>query len=274
MKHALLAALALSLLAAVPAAGQQDYLTASPPGGQAKVEQRLNGVLPLEAEFLDQTGKPVRLGDYFEKGKPVIIAPVYYSCPMLCGLVLDGLVNSLHELRFKMGEEYEVVTFSFDPRDNPETATNKWTKYTRRYGRPGSQDHWHFLSGDEKNIKKLTDALGFRYTYDPATGQFAHAAMVIVATPDGRISRYFWGIDYDERDMRLGLVEASRNVIGGATEQLMLLCFQYDTSTGKYTAATKNFVRAGGAVTALGLGGFIFFLTRRDRVKAQPKRDE
>lgn len=273
MKRFTLAAALVILAAAVPAAAQQEYI-GSKPAGKAKVEQRIGGVLPLEAEFVDQNGKAVRLGDYFKDDKPVIIAPVYYSCPMLCGLVLDGLVNTLHELRFKMGEEYRVVTFSFDPRDNPGSATTKWSQYTRRYGRPGSQDHWHFLSGDEKNIQELTDALGFRYTYDPATGQFAHAAMVVVATPQGRISRYFWGIDYDARDMRLGLVEASKNKIGGATEQLLLLCFQYDSSTGKYTATAKNFVRAGGVVTVLALSSFIFILTRKERVKAQLKRDE
>lgn len=263
----------LALLVAAPLAAQQDYLAAKKPAGKAKVEQKLNAQLPLAATFVDENGKTVRLGDYFESGKPVIITPVYYSCPMLCSLVLDGLVNSLHEIRFKMGDEYEVVTFSFDPRDTPQTAMGKKKIYTRRYGRPGSEDNWHFLTGDAASIKELTDALGFRYTYDPKTKQFAHAAMVVVATPEGRISRYFWGIDYKPRDLRLGLVEASKNAIGGATEQILLLCYEYDASTGKYSGVATNVVRAGGVVTVLALGGVIMMLVRKDRLKDDVKRD-
>lgn len=259
------------LLAAVPAVAQ-EYLSSTGPAGKAKIEQRLNVLLPLDAEFTDETGKTVRLGDYFGE-KPVILTPVYYSCPMLCNLVLDGLVNTLHELRFKLGDEYEVVTFSFDPRDDSRIAAEKKELYTRRYGRPGSADGWHFLTGDEKAIAELTAALGFRYTFDPKTGQFAHAAMVVMATPEGRISHYFWGISYDARDLRLGLVEASESRIGGATEQLLLLCYQYDPTTGKYAAVAMNVVRLGGLATVLVLGGFIVILTRRDRVNADIKRD-
>ncbi|HUP64375.1 MAG TPA: SCO family protein [Thermoanaerobaculia bacterium] len=262
--------LALALLAAP--AGAQEFLSGTGPAGFAKVEQRLNVQLPLDLTFRDETGKVVKLGDYFGD-KPVIITPVYYSCPMLCSVVLDGLVNTLHEIRFKMGEEYEVVTFSFDPRDTPEIAAGKKSIYTRRYGRPGSADGWHFLTGSETSVRELTEALGFRFTWDPKTGEFAHAAMVVIATPEGRISRYHWGINYDPRDVRLGLVEASQNTIGGATEQLLLLCYEYDPSTGKYSAVAMNIVRLGGAATVLALGGFIIVLTRRDRVKAQIKRD-
>lgn len=263
--------LLLLALVALPATGQ-EFLSASGPAGRATVEQRLNSVLPLDVEMTDETGAKVRLGDYFGD-KAVIVTPVYYSCPMLCGLVLDGLVSAIHELRFKLGEEYEIVTFSFDPRDTTALAAEKKGIYTRRYGRPGTAGGWHFLTGDEESIRELTEALGFRYTYDPKTGQFAHAAMVVVATPEGRISRYFWGVAYEPRDLRLGLVEASKNAIGGATEQMLLLCYQYDPATGRYTAVAKNLVRLGGAATVLTLGGFILFLTRRDRVNADGKRD-
>lgn len=264
--------LTLALALAAVSSSAQEYLSATGPAGKAKIEQRLNVLLPLEQEFTDETGKRVRLGDYFGD-KPVLITPVYYSCPMLCNLVLDGLVSTLHELRFKLGDEYEVVTFSFDPRDDARIAAEKKDVYVRRYGRPGSADGWHFLTGDEKAISALTSALGFRYTFDPKTGQFAHAAMVVAATPEGRISHYFWGINYDARDLRLGLVESSNRRIGGATEQLLLLCYQYDPSTGKYAAVAMNVVRLGGLATVLALGGFIVILTRRDRMKADIKRD-
>ncbi|HVR42070.1 MAG TPA: SCO family protein [Thermoanaerobaculia bacterium] len=258
-------------LAALPAAAQ-EYLSARGPAGLANVEPRINALLPLETVLHDESGKQVRLGDYFGD-KPVVITPVYYSCPMLCGLVLDGLVSAIHEIPFKVGEEYEIVTFSFDPRDGAEAAAAKKERYTKKYGRPGSADGWHFLTGDEASIRALTNALGFRYTFDGKSGEFAHAAMVVVATPEGRISKYFWGIEYGPRDLRLGLVEASKNRIGGVTEQLLLLCYQYDASTGRYTAMAMNLVRLGGVATVLALGGFIVILTRRGRVNAEIERD-
>lgn len=264
--------LALALaLAAVPAAAQ-EFLSSTGPAGLAKVEQRPGVVLPLEAEFTDEKGERVRLGEFFGD-KPVIITPVYYSCPMLCGLVLDGVVNAIHEIPFRLGDEYEIVTFSFDPRDSTANAAEKHRVYTRRYGRPDTADGWHFLTGDDAAIRELTNALGFQYTYDPKTKEFAHAAMVVVATPEGRISRYFWGINYDARDLRLGLVEASQNTIGGATEQLLLLCYQYDPATGKYTAVARNVVRLGGAATIVALGGFIFLMIRRERLAGHAGAD-
>ncbi len=265
----LLVALAL---AATPVLAQ-EFLSAKGPAGLAKVEQRLNVRIPMDLEFVDQNGKTVRLGDYFDGKKVVVLTPVYYSCPMLCNLVLDGLVNTLHELRFKMGEEYEVVSFSFDPRDTTVGAKDKHAIMTRRYGRPGSEDNWHFLTGSEASIRELTDAIGFRYTYDPKTGQFAHAAMIAVMTADGRVSRYFYGINFIPRDVRLALVEASKNQIGNATDQFLLMCYEYDPHTGKYTAVAMNIVRLGGAAAIIALGGFLLILTRRDRVKADIKRD-
>ena len=254
------------VLAAAPVAAQ-EFLSATGPSGRAKIEQRLNVRIPMDLQFVDENGKTVRLGDYFDGKKPVVLTPVYYSCPMLCNLVLDGVVNALHEVRFKMGEEYEVVSFSFDPRDTPASAKDKHRIMTRRYGRPGSEDNWHFLTGSEASIRELTEAIGFRYSFDPKTKQFAHAAMVAVLTADGRISRYFYGISFNPRDVRLALVEASKNKIGNATDQFLLMCYEYDPHTGKYTAVAMNIVRLGGAATVLGLGGFLLILTRRDRVK-------
>ncbi len=271
MKQLIVATL---LVLAAASAGAQEFLSGKGPQGLAKVEQRLNVRIPMDLEFVDEEGRRVTLRKYFDGKKPVILTPVYYSCPMLCNLVLDGLVNSLHELRFKMGEEYEVVSFSFDPRDTPASAKDKHTIMTRRYGRPGSEDNWHFLTGSEASIRELTDALGFRYTYDPKTRQFAHAAMIAVLTADGRISRYFYGINFNPRDMRLGLVEASKNQIGNATDQFLLMCYEYDPHTGKYSAVAMNIVRLGGAATVVALAGFLFFLTRRDRAPADiDKRD-
>ncbi|MCA1732000.1 MAG: SCO family protein [Acidobacteria bacterium] len=270
MKQILLL-IALSL-AAAPAAGQ-EFLSATGPSGLAKIEQRLNVRVPLDLQFVDENGKSVRLGDYFDGKKPVILTPVYYSCPMLCNLVLDGLVNALHEQRFKMGEEYEVVSFSFDPRDTPESAKNKHAVMTRRYGRPGSEDNWHFLTGSEASIRELTDAIGFRYTWDPKTKQFAHGATILLMTADGRISRYFYGVSYDPRDMRLGLVEASKNQIGNATDDFLLMCYEYDPHTGKYTPIVMNIVRLGGVATIVALAGVLIIFTRRDRAPADIKRD-
>jgi protein SCO1/2 len=270
MKHAILAAL---LVLASASADAQEFLSAKGPAGLAKMEQRLNVKIPTDLEFVDENGRAVKLGQYFDGKKPVILTPVYYSCPMLCNLILDGLVNSLHEIRFKMGEEYEVVSFSFDPRDTPPSAKDKHAIMTRRYGRPGSEDNWHFLTGSDASIRALTDAIGFRYTFDPKTGQFAHAATILVLTADGRISKYFYGINFSPRDLRLALVEASENRIGNATDQFLLTCYEYDPRTGKYTAVAMTMVRLGGAVTVVALAGFLFFLTRRDRAPADIKRD-
>ena len=183
----------------------------------------------------------------------MILALVYYRCPMLCTQILNGLESSLKAVSFNPGKDFEVVAVSFDPKDTPETAAAKKQMYLRRYGRPGTANGWHFLTGDEANIKALTDAVGFHYKYDPATDQFAHASGIMVADPRGRLSHYFYGVEYAPRDVRLGLVEASQNKIGNPVDQILLFCYHYDPATGKYGAIAMNMVRFAGAGFRAGL---------------------
>lgn len=227
------------------------------------IDQNLNGNLPLGLRFRDETGADVRLDKFFG-ARPVIITPVYYGCPMLCTQILNGLVSGLKAVSFNAGEQFEVLAVSFDPSETPELATQKKDAYVKRYGRAGSEKGFHFLTGDEAAIKTLTAALGFRYTYDPKTKQFAHASGLMVATPDGRISRYLYGVDYAPRDLRLALVEAAERKIGTPIDGLLLFCYHYDPATGKYGAIAMNFLRLAAVVTVLGIGVFLTILFRRD----------
>jgi protein SCO1/2 len=233
---------------------------------QVGFDQRLNEQVPLDLQFRDEAGQTVQLGDYFTT-KPVILVLAYYRCPMLCTEVLNGLVRALLDVPFAMGKDYEVVTVSFDPRETPEMAAAKKRTYLDRFGRPGAEAGWHFLTGDETAITRLTEAVGFRYTYDPTNDQFAHASGIMVLTPQGKLSRYFFDVNYTPRDLRLGLVEASTNKIGSPVDQVLLFCFHYDPAQGKYGAAVMNFVRLGGAVTLLGVGALIGGLWRQERWK-------
>lgn len=225
------------------------------------IDQRLNHQVPRDLSFFDEAGRLVRLREYFG-GKPVILSLVYYECPMLCTEVLNGLVSSLKVLSFDVGKQFVVVTVSFNPRETPALAAAKKEKYLQRYGRPAAAG-WHFLTGKQESIDELTKAVGFRYAYDAKTGQYAHASGIMVLTPEGNISRYFYGIEYAPRDLRLGLVEASANKIGSAVDQLLLFCYHYDPSTGKYSAIVMNFIRLGGIITVLVLGTFIGLSLRR-----------
>jgi protein SCO1/2 len=225
-------------------------------------DQRLNAQVPLDLTFTDDTGKQVRLGDYFGK-KPVILVLAYYQCPRLCTLVLNGLVQGMLEMPFSAGDEFQVVTVSFDPRETPELAASKKETYLLRYGRPGAAAGWHFLTGDQRNIDRLTKAVGFRYRYDEAHKQFIHASGITVLTPEGKISRYFYDVRYTGRDLRLGLVEASQNKIGSPVDQILLYCFHYDPTLGKYSASVMTFVRIGGVLTMLAIGAFVWFLSRQ-----------
>jgi protein SCO1/2 len=184
---------------------------------------------------------------------------------MLCSMVMEGISSTLTELKFDVGKEFDVITVSIDPRDMPSEAALKKDKYIKRYGRLGAADGWHFLTGHETAIRTLTNAVGFHYAYDPEHDQFAHGTVLIAVTPQGRISRYLYGFEYNPRDVRLALVEASTNRIGTPTDQLLLLCYHYDPATGKYSRTAMNFVRAGGVATVLGLAGFIFVMVRRER---------
>ena len=229
------------------------------------IAQHLNAQLPLDVMLRDESGRVVRLGDYFHHGRPVLLNFVYYNCPMLCPMVLEGMTSTLTELKFDVGKEFDIVTISIDPRDTPRQAAEKKEKYVKRYGRFGAVDGWHFLTGPESAIRKITSAAGFQYAYDMASNQFAHGTVLMVATADGRLSRYLFGFEYKARDLRLALVEASQGKIGGAAEQLLLLCFHYDPATGRYSRAAMNFVRAGGVATVLGLASFIGIMIRKER---------
>ena len=226
------------------------------------IDQKLNEQVPLNLVFRDEAGKAVHLGDYFGS-KPVILTLVYFECPMLCTQVLNGLVSSLKTLNFTVGSEFEVITVSFNPQEGPALAAAKKETYLDRYSRPGSESGWHFLTGGEGAIQSLTKAVGFRYTYDSRTGQYAHASGIMLLTPQGKVSRYFYGIEYAPRDMRLGLVEASANKIGSATDQLLLFCYHYDPREGKYSAVVLNLIRLGGMLTLLALGVAWFAWFRR-----------
>lgn len=235
------------------------------------IEQKLNGQLPLEARFKDSSGNMVKLGDYFEEGKPVILALVYYECPMLCNEVLNGMTGSLKALSFTVGKEFDVIALSFDPRenDNPNLAKNKKEGYLERYNRPASKDGWHFLTGEQSEIDKLTEAVGFSYTFDEKSNQFAHAGGIMIATPEGRLSRYFYGIDYSPKDIKFGIMESSKNKIGNLAEELYLYCFHYDPSTGKYGFAILRVLRLAGVFTLLGLGAMLLTLWFKNKKAKQ-----
>jgi protein SCO1/2 len=256
--------LALILLA-LPLAAQQNSATPPKLPGRVAIAQKLDSQIPLDTMFRDEAGNVVRLRDYFKSGKPVLLDFMYYRCPMLCSTVLEGTTSALTELKFDIGKEFDVITVSIDPRDTPAQAAQKKDHYIKRYGRMSAVSGWHFLTGTESSIKRLANAVGFEYAYDIQTDQFAHGAALLVLTPQGRVSRYFYGFEYNPRDLRLGLVEASASRIGSPSDQLLLLCFHYDPSTGKYSKTAMNIVRAGGVATILSLGGFIFLMLRNER---------
>ena len=227
--------------------------------------QRLGETVPLDAPFRDETGRPVTLRGYV--GKPLLLVPAYYTCPMLCTLVLNGVVSALRALPFDAGREFTVVTFSFDPHDGPEAAAAKRDRYLAEYRRPGAEAGWHFLTGDPASIAALTKAIGFRATWDQENKQFAHASGIVLLTPEGRVSRYFFGVEFAPRDLRLGLVEASAERIGTVVDQLLLFCFHYDPVTGRYGRLAINAVRTGGLLTVLAMGTTIGWWLRRERAK-------
>ena len=237
---------------------------------EVAIDQNLDAQVPLDLAFHDESGAPVSLGQYFGK-RPVILTLVYYRCPMLCTLVLNGLVRALRTLAFDPGREFELVTVSFDPRETPELAAKKKATYLGEYDRAGAATAWHFLTGDAPAVERLARAVGFHYTYVPEEQQFAHAATIMVLTPDGRISRYFFGVEYSPRDLRFGLIDAAERKIGTAVDHLLLYCYRYDPATGKYGAVAMNLIRAGGALTVFALVGFIVTMRRREtRAAAAP----
>ena len=233
------------------------------------IEQKLGEQLPLDAVFKNEDGKQVKIGEYFGKGRPVILALVYYECPMLCNEVLNGLTGSLKGISFDAGKEFDILAISFDARENekPDLAKNKKAGYIERYQRPNSENGWHFLTGTQEEIDKVTKAVGFNYEYDKQSDQFAHAGGIMIITPEGKIARYFYGIDYSPKDVKFGIMDSAQNKVGNPAEQLLLYCFHYDPSTGKYGLAVINVIRIAGVLTLLGMGGMFFVFWRYNKKK-------
>lgn len=237
------------------------------------IDQNVNVQVPPGLVFRDEFGKEVRLGDYFNHGKPLILSLVYYKCPMLCTMVLNDLARSMNAMRHSAGDQFDILTVSFDPTETPELAYEKKQTYLQRYQRPHAADGWHFLTGAQDAIASLTRTVGFHYVWDPKFQQFAHASGIMILTPEGKVSRYFFGIDYAPTDLQLSLDEASHGKIATVTDQILLYCFHYDPSTGRYSLAIWRLVQTGGMLTLVILGGFMFVMFRRDRIAArQPAR--
>lgn len=228
-------------------------------------DQNPGAKLPLDAAFRDENGKAVRLGDYFGK-RPVILSLNYYECPMLCGIALEGLARSLKGFTLSPGADFEIVTLGFNPVEKPPLAREKKTNLLGLYGRKAEGEAgWHFLTGDEAQIRRVTSAVGFRYRWDELQKQYAHATGIVVATPEGVVSRYFFGVEYSPRELRLGLSEASEGKVGGVSAQLLLLCFQYNPALGKYTATTMTVLRIAAVALILSFGTFVAVMLRRER---------
>ncbi len=236
------------------------------------IEQKIGASLPLDLEFYDETGTPVKLGSYFGD-KPVILSLVYYDCPMLCTEVLNGLNRSLAPLNFTIGDEFEVLSVSFDPRETPQLAVRKKAVYTQRYNRPGAKEGWHFLTGEAPAIDALTGTVGFNYVYDEDEGQFVHGSAIMIVSPKGTVSHYFFGIEYPSEDIRLALIESSEEKLGNVFDQIMLYCFNYDPEQGRYGVVIMNSIRVAGVITLLAMGSFMVIMFKRDRRRRAKKKD-
>jgi protein SCO1/2 len=269
-------ALALSFVFSAPALAQNmptgpgvtpagDAASAKPGVlGRVGIEQKIGQHVPLDLPFTDETGRQVRLGDYFGK-RPVILALVYYECPMLCTQVLNGLTSALSVMNFEPGKEFDVVAVSFNPKEGPGLASQKKAAYMERYARPHTAAGWHFLTGPQESIARLTEAVGFKYEYDDAVKQFAHGAAIQLLTPKGAIARYYYGIEYSPRDIRFGVIEAADERLGSAIDDVLLLCFHYDPATGKYGATVLGMVRIAGVLTIAAFAGYVTVSLRRER---------
>jgi len=266
VKRMLAAMLLLAAHVAIAADGRPAILR------DVGFDQRVGESVPLDLPFRDESGRTVRLRDYFGT-KPVLLVPAYYECPMLCTLVLNGVVSALRALPFDVGKQFTVVTFSFNPHESSQLATEKKKTYLEAYRRPGAAAGWHFLTGDEESIARLTRAIGFRYAWDSGQQQYAHASGIVVLTPKGKVARYFYGVDYAPRDLRLALVEAAEERIGSVVDQLLLFCFHYDPATGRYSRLALGAVRVGGGLTLLALVTGVGVLIRRDRTRRTDVRE-
>lgn len=274
MAGTLVVAVTMSSLALAQGVFSGPRGTTNPPPDILKhvgIEQHLNEQIPLDLKFRDESGREVKLADYFGK-KPVVLSMVYYECPMLCGEVLNGEASVFSALKFDIGKDYQVVTVSFDPTETPALAQAKKKNFVERYGRDGGEQGWHFLTGDQSSIDVLTKAVGFNYAWDRDTKQFAHAAAIMVITPDGRIAQYFYGVEYSPKDLRFGLVQASQDKIGNVVDQVLLYCYHYDPRTGKYGPVISRALQIGGALTVLILGGFLIIMFRMEPHKNRDVR--
>ena len=245
----------------------------SPILADVRIDQKLNRQVPLDLTFQDESGRTVPLGTYFGK-KPVILTLVYYQCPMLCTQVLNGMTSALKTLTFDAGKDYEVVAVSIDPRETPQMAAEKKAVYLKEYGRPGDDQGWHFLVGNQQNISALADAVGFRYAWDARTQQYAHATAIMVLTPGGKLAQYFYGIEYSPRDVRFGLVQASQGRIGTLVDSVLLYCYHYDPTAGKYGLVVTRALQLGAGATLLILGGFLIIMFKADIKKPKLTKDD
>jgi protein SCO1/2 len=241
------------------------------PGGVLKdvaFDQHLNTQVPLTLPFIDDEGRSVRLADYFGN-RPVVLVMGYKNCPLLCSEVLGELTRSLKPLDASVGRDFDILNVSIDPKESPEQAGSQKRIYLKRYNRPGAEAGWHALVGSQESIQQLAQAIGFKYEYSPRTGKYAHAAGFVILTPSGRISRYFYGVEYPARDLKYALAQASESKIGSPIEKLVMYCYEYDPTTGRYTFAIMNSIRVFGVATALALGTYLFVMIRRDRRMAR-----
>ncbi len=265
MKLRLLQAAALlAALLAHPVARAED-IPAPPAAKGVEITEHLGDRLPLDLEFNDEQGHRVKLGDSFKNGKPVVLSLVYFRCPMLCSLVLSGVTKVMHDLDLKLGQDFNAVTVSFDWRDTPAGAKTKQENYLQALNMPGAGEAWHFLTTpDKESIRKLTEAVGFKYFFDEQSGEFAHAAVVFIITPDGRISRYLYDFSFQPKQMKLALIEASAGTVGATIDRVLLQCYRYDPASRKYHFYVFGFLRAGGLLTLLCLAGLIGYLLKHD----------
>jgi protein SCO1 len=272
-----IALVGIFVMLAANAVRAQDLFVQNP-GGKPEVlknvglDQKLNAQVPLDLTFKDEHGGSVTLGQLLQ-GKPAILTMVYYKCPMLCTEVLNATLNSLKEVPLEIGKDFNVITVSIDPSEKPVLAEAKQIMYSGLYGRRGGVHGWHFLTGNEEQIQKLAAAVGFRFVYDKESSQFAHASGIMVMTPEGRLSRYFYGLKYPPRDVRLALVEAGEGKIGSTVDEILLFCFHYDPVTGKYAVTILNVVRAAGALSALAIALMIFIFARQEKYSSVPPGD-
>jgi protein SCO1 len=235
-----------------------------PPGlNDVGIEQRLNEQVPANLSFVDESGRPVKLADYFGK-RPIILNLVYYRCPMLCGEVLSGLTSALKPMSLEPGKDFDVLTVSFDPHETPLDATASKAEYLKRYRRAGAERGWHFLTGSQASIDALTKAVGFQYHYDSKIGQFAHTTAIMILTPEGRIAQYYYGVEFSPKDLRLALVQASQNKVGNVVDQILLYCYHYDPASGRYSMMVTRVLQLAALATVVFLGGFIFIMVRRE----------